>query len=711
MHVYHYAAYERTALTRLMGEHATREDELDDLLRGEVLVDLFRVTKQALRASVPSYSIKEVEALYGFERTADVGGGAESVEDFERWLEIGEQSLLDGIRDYNREDCVSLYELHRWLLGLRPDDLPWRLPPDKRERTEEAEARDEERDRVRDALLDGAEEGDPDWLLGQILDYHQREARPQWWAYFNNLKLDDEELIDGGETLGGLELDGEPVPDKKSLLYPMRFPPQEHKIGREGVDPATEKSYAVAIDNEHGTLTLRRGAAKPRTSRCRRRSSRPQPLSTWVQRDAVLRFAKARERLPGARRDPRAASAAARSSAARSRTRRSASTAATSSCRARPARGRPGTARGWRSRSCRPGRRVGVTALSHKAIHKFLEDVEEAAVEAGFEFRGMKKASGEESQLRGAVHREHGLERRRCSIPSCSSSPARRSSSRARTWTGTSTRCSSTRAGSSRSPTRSRSGRPRGTSSCSATRTSCRRCRRARIPTGANASVARAPARRATRRCRPSMGVFLEETWRMRPEVNAFISESFYEGRLEPAAVTSTRSVADGAGVRFLPVEHTGHATAAPEEARGGRGGDRAAARDAVHARTASSGRSARRTSSSSRRTTRTSAACARRSRTSGSASAPWTSSRASRRPSCSSRWRARPGRTCPRGLEFLFSRNRLNVAVSRARCLAYVVANPRLLEASCRTVEQMRLANALCRFVELAEAGPGPDA
>jgi superfamily I DNA and/or RNA helicase len=57
-----------------------------------------------------------------------------------------------------------------------------------------------------------------------------------------------------------------------------------------------------------------------------------------------------------------------------------------------------------------------------------------------------------------------------------------------------------------------------------------------------------------------------------------------------------------------------------------------------------------------------------------------------------------------PRGLEFLFSRNRLNVAISRAQCLAYLVASPRLLDANCRTVEQMRLANALCRLVEVAE-------
>ena len=60
-------------------------------------------------------------------------------------------------------------------------------------------------------------------------------------------------------------------------------------------------------------------------------------------------------------------------------------------------------------------------------------------------------------------------------------------------------------------------------------------------------------------------------------------------------------------------------------------------------------------------------------------------------------------GDDVPHGLEFLLSRNRLNVAISRARCLAYLVASPRLLEVNCRTIEQMRLANALCRFVELA--------
>ncbi len=119
-HVYHYAAYERTALRRLMGEHGTREQEVDDFLRHDVLVDLYRVVKQALRASVESYSIKAIEALYGFVRTAEVMGGDESTVLFEKWLESGDDSLLRDIEAYNEEDCRSTVALHEWLLQRRP---------------------------------------------------------------------------------------------------------------------------------------------------------------------------------------------------------------------------------------------------------------------------------------------------------------------------------------------------------------------------------------------------------------------------------------------------------------------------------------------------------------------------------------------------------------------------------------------------------------
>ncbi len=84
LHVYHYAAYERAALGRLAQRHATREAEIDKLLRAGVLVDLFRVVRQALRASVESYSIKQLEPLYGFRREVELRTAGSSIVQFER---------------------------------------------------------------------------------------------------------------------------------------------------------------------------------------------------------------------------------------------------------------------------------------------------------------------------------------------------------------------------------------------------------------------------------------------------------------------------------------------------------------------------------------------------------------------------------------------------------------------------------------------------
>jgi superfamily I DNA and/or RNA helicase len=203
---------------------------------------------------------------------------------------------------------------------------------------------------------------------------------------------------------------------------------------------------------------------------------------------------------------------------------------------------------------------------------------------------------------------------------------------------------------------------------------------------------------------RPGMGVFIEHTWRLRPEVNAFTSEVFYEGRLEPAAVALTREVADGNGVRFLPVPHAGHRQAAPEEA------------EAVAAEIERLLGTPYRDEDGERPLGPKDFVVV----------APYNAHvRCLREKIRDERIRigtvdkfqgqeatvvffsmaSSSGEDVPRGLDFLFSRNRLNVAVSRARCLAYVVASPRLLETNCRTVEQMRLVNALCRFVELADA------
>jgi uncharacterized protein len=193
----------------------------------------------------------------------------------------------------------------------------------------------------------------------------------------------------------------------------------------------------------------------------------------------------------------------------------------------------------------------------------------------------------------------------------------------------------------------------------------------------------------------------------MRPEVNAYISETFYEGRLEPSKVCWERSVADGAGLRFVEVDHDGNRTQSPEEAQFV--GDEIERLLGTPYRDEDGERTLEPKDVIVVAPYNAHVRCLRQhipderirigtvDKFQGQQAAVVFFSMASS-----------SGEDVPRGLDFLFSRNRLNVAVSRAKCLSYVVASPRLLEVSCRTIEQMRLVNALCRFVERAD-DPSP--
>lgn len=702
MHVYHYAPYERTALSRLMGEHGTREDELDDLLRGEVLVDLYRVTKQALRASLPAYSIKDVEELYGFERTADVSGGSESVVAFEEWLELGEDSLLDGIRAYNAEDCFSLYELHRWLLAKRPGGVEWRAPPEARKPpSEEVAAHLVELEAVRDALLEGAEEGDVRWLLAHLLAYHRREQRPQWWEYFHHKGLDDDELFDDGDTIGGLELVGEPELDKKSLIYTFAFPAQEHKIGGEAVDPANEEQYDVKVDDELGLVQLRRSLKRDEVLPLPIALIPPQPLRTPEQRAAVLRFAQNQPSYPALvqileRRQPRA---------------RLDGTLEDSALSLEDSylfvQGPPGSGKTWNGARMaialmKAGRRVGITALSHKAIHKFLEDVEDAAIEQGYTFKGLKKSGGSD----GSHYEGRGL------VESTPSYGAMLDDD-VQLLAGTSFAFSREEFHHHLDTLFIDEGGQFALADAIAVGTAARnlillgdpnqlsQVSQGAHPPGANASVLSHLLGEAET-VQDRMGRFLEHTWRMRPEVNDYISTTFYEGRLETAEVCSQRRMAEGAGIRYVPVEHQFHRTHSPEEAAFVRGeidrllgtpcadehGERTLEpKDFVVVSPYNAHVRALRQAIPDQRIR-----IGTVDKFQGQQAAVVFYSMASS-----------SSEDVPRGLDFLFSRNRLNVAISRAKCLAYLVASPRLLDANCRTIEQMRLANALCRLVEVS--------
>jgi uncharacterized protein len=191
----------------------------------------------------------------------------------------------------------------------------------------------------------------------------------------------------------------------------------------------------------------------------------------------------------------------------------------------------------------------------------------------------------------------------------------------------------------------------------------------------------------------PDRGIFLERTFRLHPDVCGYISEVFYEGRLRPDGGTATRTTPLGTGLRYIPVEHEGNRQSSEQEA---------AAIATQITRLRDAGVTERDVMVVApfnahvdllRERLPTDVRVGTVDKFQGQEAPVVIYSMASS-----------SGEDVPRGLDFLLSRNRLNVAISRAQCLAYLVCSPRLLEVDCKTIEHMRLANALCRFVEIAD-------
>lgn len=234
MHVYHYAPYEQTAFKKLMGRYATREREIDELLRGRRFVDLYAVVRQGIRAGVERYSIKNLEPLYDFQRLIGLPDASRALRIMEQALELDRPALAtDDVRNtvegYNRDDCVSTRRLRDWLEARRTDliaagasfDRPPLVPdeasPELDEKAKAVEA-------LRDRLLPD------DYLLAYLLDWHRREDKAEWWEYFRLRELPEDDLFDETRALAGLRFVANVEQVKKSVIQRFSFPEQEFEI-------------------------------------------------------------------------------------------------------------------------------------------------------------------------------------------------------------------------------------------------------------------------------------------------------------------------------------------------------------------------------------------------------------------------------------------------------------------------------------------------
>lgn len=242
LHVYHYASYEKTALGTLASRHQVHVPLIDQWLREELLVDLYPIVRNGVLVGAPSYSIKKVERLYGPPRAEEVENAADSVVQYAEWKKSADPKILNDLRDYNEKDCQVTEGLHRFLLELPEiQQLPFRSNKwgiGAKDEADEQKAIAYEKDlevaarELRDELPNPLT--DPDavgprgysWriqkLISQLIDFHEREGKVEWWEFFNRLQMTPEERNDDSEVIAGARLQSvDPV--KRSLGYRYRF--------------------------------------------------------------------------------------------------------------------------------------------------------------------------------------------------------------------------------------------------------------------------------------------------------------------------------------------------------------------------------------------------------------------------------------------------------------------------------------------------------
>ena len=749
-HIYHFAPYEPAALKRLMGRYATREVELDELLRGKAFVDLHTVVKRALIAGVERYSIKELEPFFGYSREQDLREAAMSRRIVENAIAEGaaDEDLdphLGVVEDYNREDCESAMRLRDWLEQHRVDvvaggeDLP---RPELREgdASEAISELDAALEQLRNGLLEGVpvdpeERSDDDharFVLAHMMEFHRREDKASWWEYFRLLELEESDLTDERRAIAGLE-HVETLDPKAAPLERYQFSPQEldarsmdaligldeTRLGR--VEAVNFAERTIDIKKTQATANLHPGSgvlhAHVPSDALRRSLMRlgEAVLENGLDLGTPYRVATRlllREPPPSAAPD--------------GALQQPGETTLEAACRIAlaldgdvlPIQGPPGTGKTYAGARIvcelvRAGLKVGVTAVSHKVIVNLLEAAAEQAHEAGF---GMS-----------IVHCQSGRYEGAWAIERTNKYPVI---------------CSGLADGSIEVLG--------GTAWCWARPDLAQSVDVLIVDEAGQMSLANvlacAPAARSVvllgdpqqleqllQSSHPEgsevsalahlldgadtipahQGLFLAETHRLHPDIARFTSEIYYEGRVESLAGLERQAIVPrggaesdlaGSGLFYVPISHQGNQARSPEEVECIRG--------LVETLLAHYDWCAQDAQIRPLTTNDILIVAPYNAQVAALAEAlPELSDRigtvdrfqGQEAPVVIYSMTSSSPEDAPRGMGFLYNRFRFNVATSRARALCILAGNPALFESECRTPHQMRMANGLCRFRELA--------
>ncbi|KIA82613.1 recombinase RecB [Kaistella solincola] len=741
LHIYHFASYESAALKRMMGKYAVKENEIDILLRTQKFVDLHRVLKQSIRAGVERYSLKDLEAYHGFVRQIDLRTVSGFKADLEFFLESGNTAAItvemsNAVLQYNQDDCFSTKNLHLWLERERQklvdagEEIE-RPVPREGEEPEHITAHLERIQPIYDALLENvpvdfterSAEQQAKYILAHMLDWYRREEKSIWWEHYRLMEADEEELLDEKAALTFLEFTGKRMADKKSFIDEYKFPSQEYDLKTNKdvkIQGYKTKIKIIDINENDNLIYLRKGPSiseihpvtvyKDEYIDSKKKQAQIINIAEWFVENGF----EGRNNSYAATRDlllnsfPRTKKNIEDHEDLLTKGVQWASVLDNSylAIQGPPGSGKSFTGSHMILDLIKKGHKIGITAMSHKVIINLLKKVKEVAEKENFSVKILYKGDGNEEsneiyEIENDIHKV-GSKIKDYQVVAGTSFMWSDN-----VFTKSLDYLFIDEAGQFALIDTVVVSHAAKNLVLLGDHQQLKQPIKGVHPEGTEVSALE-HLLQEHKTIPENKGLFLDKTWRMHPNICEFDSEMFYEAKLFSVEKMKHQriegnTIFEGSGLFYKTVEHEGNTNQSLEEI----GVIEAIVKDLTkgdvfwydqenerHLLKAKDIKIISPYNSNVYELQKKlpEFEIGTVDRFQGQEAPVVIYSMASSSPE-----------DAPRGMEFLYSSNRFNVAVSRARATFILVGNPRLFEPDCQSPNQMKLANPFCRYLEVA--------
>jgi uncharacterized protein len=743
LHIYHYAPYETTAFKRIMSKYATCENEIDAMLRSSVFVDLYGVVRQSIRASVEKYSIKDLEKFFGYERAMDLRVLSKIKAEYEFLLETQNlnkvtDEMKEGIQLYNQDDCISTQRLHVWLEGLRDElitkgEMLTRPEIKSGEATEEISKHQARIKPIYEALMLGVSENSDQritaidkakFILAHMLNWYRREEKSFWWEYYRILELPANELIEERGALSYLQYTGKVQQVARSVVETYTFPNQETEI---------KKNDKIRNQNGESAGTIEYVDFKNREVKIKKAANRAgqHPISVFPfenfptddKENAIIEMAQwiiengLDSNLPNYK--------AGRDLLLRNNPKTISSVIDTGntlelsydwslklddsilSIQGPPGTGKSFTASNMIIGLIKANKKIGITALSHKVITGLLEKVQSEADKIGLSINMIQKVSSSNIDT-------YAWETTPDNATMLVNMPA------ANVIAGTSFMWSTPNyknlvdylfvdeAGQLALIDTLAIAQSTKNIILLGDQQQLQQPQQGVHPEGTEVSALE-HVMNGHQTISKEQGVFLKETWRMHPSICTFDSELFYENKLnarpslENQAIIGNTAFA-GSGLFYVNVNHNGNTNSSEEEVDIIEKIVNQLTKGDIEWNDSKNKKSILTKKDIKIISPYNSQVRKLAERIDNVAIGTVDKFQGQEAPIIIYSVATSSPEDAPRGMDFLYSPNRFNVAVSRAKGIFIMVSNESIFEPDCKSPAQIKLANPYCRFIELAK-------